>query len=633
MKASNLRGIAVLLFMALTLGLFTLLPLTVTAEAPEISGDASRLTVDKSTYIEGEPIMVAGVGTGADWVGIYREGAPHSIRWFYVDTAKGGPGSGVAVNIRQVPDVNAGEPVTLPVGTYVIRLMPDDSSDLSRVISWTTITIVANPEAEKEVPPPASASYTLTGEMAGFATGTVSVTMADGETKDRSIVMYWADDNGKLKGYTSLAKFKVTGKTTEYTFGQNVIIPAGATKLLVYALNDSTGVLSASCVTVELPDGAAHKPLDPPLDELWIMSDIHITTDQNHVHNKNFAQMLKDVQAVSKDALGIFVVGDMADTGKEVEYQNMTALYSAAGQLPPLFLAIGNHDLSALPFDQANALFLKYATLPDGSHPTDTSYDFWLGGYHFIFLGTDVAAGLHSSFNRDTMTWLKEKLDENRDPNRPAFVFLHQSLSDTVSGSLPGEGWSGVDNEGMLRNVLKKYPEVMFFNGHSHWTMDSVGNMYEGTSKLPCRIFNCASVAYLWSGYNVVTGEHLDGSQGYLVKLYDGKLYVLGRDFARGEWIPSAQYCIVLKEEETETEPVTEATTDPVDPPEDNTVEEVPTTAQSETDPTEPNESTAGAQDTTPAAESGCGAVISLASLSCLALLGFGITFFRKKEQ
>ena len=564
MKQNVLKLIVLSLFLPLVLTMLMISTITVSAVSPVINGDSSRLTVDQDHYAVGEPIMVSGIGSGTDWLGIYREGASHSVRWVYVDAAKGGPGSGKEINIRTVPDVNAGEPVDIPAGTYIIRLMPNDSSNIVEAIAWATITVGDATPPDTGASTPLSAVYELDNDTDGFATGTVTVQMPAGESNNRSIVMYWANEEGKLDGYTALPRFKVKGETTSYTFGANVIIPQGATKLMVYAMNDVSGKISDEAFTISLPVGAAHGGFADSLGEFFVMSDIHITLNQAHTHNKNFGKMLKDVQTLNKDAMGIFVVGDMADTGREQEYINMTELYNAAGKVPPLFLAIGNHDLSSLPFEQANELFLKYATLPDGTHPTDTSYDFWLNGYHFIFLGTDTAAGLHSNFSRETMTWLKEKIEENRDPTRPVFLFLHQSLSNTVSGSLPGEGWSGVDNENLLRNALRNYPEAMFFNGHSHWTMDSAGNMFEGDKKLPCRAFNCASVAYLWSGYNVVTGEHLDGSQGYMVKLCDGKLYVLGRDFAKGEWIPAAQYCIVLKEiTEPETEAPTEAPTEP----------------------------------------------------------------------
>lgn len=628
MRAHTVKRCSLCLALLLAVSLFTVLTLTVSADAPEIHGDASRLTVDKASYAVGEPIMVSGIGSGTDWLGIYRVDAPHSIRWTYVDTARGGPGSGVSVNMRTVPDVNGGEPLDIPAGTYIIRLMANDSSNFADCIAWTTITVGEGTIPDTGVSTPVSAGYRAENDTDGYATGTVTVKMPMSETQNRSIVMYWANADGKLAGYTALGRFKVTGETTEFTFGQNVLIPEGATRLLVYAMNDGTGEVSPSCAAIDLPKNAAHQmPTEKSLGELFIMSDIHITLNTAHTHNQNFAHMLSDVASLNKDALGIFVVGDMADTGNEQEYKNMVELYTAAGDVPPIFLAVGNHDLSSLPFDQANALFLKYATLPDGSHPTDTSYDFWLGGYHFIFLGTDHAAGVHSSFERATMTWLEEKINENRDPARPVFLFLHQSLSNTVSGSLPGEGWSGVNNENMLRKALEDYPEVMLFNGHSHWTMDSVGNMFEGDEKLPCRIFNCASVAYLWSGYRIVSGEHLNGSQGYMVKLYDGKLYVLGRDFAKGEWISSAQYCIELVDSpEPPADGETTAESQPVDTPAET---DTPTDAPTEThEPADtPNDtvspdrtpSDSGESNTSPDAKTGCGAALSL-SVLCLLL-------------
>ena len=615
MKQCVLKSVVYVILVALVLTLGWSLPIFGSVDAPEIQGDAMRLTVNKVHYAVGEPIMVSGVGSGTDWLGIYRVEAGHSIRWTYVDTARGGPGSGIEVNMRTVPDVNNGEPLDIPEGTYIIRLMANDSSNFSDCIAWTTITVGGDaPDVGASIP--ISATYTLDNDTDGFAAGKVTVKMPSDETTNRSIIMYWANEAGKLEGYTALAKYKVTGESTTFTFGQNVIIPAGATRLWVYTMNDVTGKTSEEPVIIELPTGAAHSGFETSINELFIMSDIHITLDCEHTHNKNFANMLKDVQSLNAEAMGIFIVGDTADSGNEQEYRNMVELHANAGKVPPVYLAIGNHDLSSLPFDQANEMFLKYATLPDGSHPTDTSYDFWLGGYHFIFLGTDTAAGLHASFTRDTMNWLKEMIEENRDPARPVFLFLHQSLSNTVSGSLPGEGWSGVDNENMLRNVLEKYPEVMFFNGHSHWTMDSLGNMFDGSDDLSCRIFNCASVAYLWSGYNITAGEHLNGSQGYMVKLCDGKLYVLGRDFARGEWIPSAQYCIVLTET---TEPETEETTEDTFETLEETTESVTDAPRTETEVlTDTDIATADTvndSDSETEMNNGCGSMLGISML------------------
>ena len=407
--------------------------------------------------------------------------------------------------------------------------------------------VQAEPDVVEATRPAFSAIYSRSGCPNGYATGTVKVTLdlPAEEAAERRIIMYWANEAGKLEGYTPLPLLKVQGEETTYTFGRNVLIPEGATKLLVYTA-DVEGNLSEESVTLELPEGSSHGGFESSDAELWVLSDIHLTEDQNHTHNRNFVSMLQNVKEVSPAALGIYVVGDMSNSGQETEYQNMVALHAEAGEVPPLFLTMGNHDFYNNSFEEGRAKFLRYATLPDGTHPETTTYDFWLGGYHFISLSTDEPDGLDAIFHQSTMDWLREKLDEDRNTARPTFLFLHQSLYNTVSGSLPGENWHGVKNDQMLRDVLADYPEVMFFNGHSHWTMDSVSNMYEGTPELPCRIFNCASGGYLWTGINAVTGDHLDGSQGYLVKICGNTLYVLGRDFCNGKWVSAAQYRIEL---------------------------------------------------------------------------------------
>ncbi len=422
---------------------------------------------------------------------------------------------------------------------------------LERRLAETTLPEDLLNETELTVAdrPHLSATYTQAGSPDGYAAGTVTVTvnMSDEEAAERRIIMYWGNEEGKLEGYTHLPLLKIQGEVTTYTFGRHVLIPEGATTLMVYTA-DTEGNLSEECVVLDLPEGAAHKGFEASDAEMWVMSDIHLTLDQEHTHNRNFASMLENVKAVSPKALGLFIVGDMANSGQEGEYQNMVALHETAGEVPPLFLTLGNHDFYNNSFEEGRAKFLRYAKLPDGTHPETPTYDYWLGGYHFISLSTDEPDGLDAIFHQSTMDWLREKLEENRDPARPAFIFLHQSLYNTVSGSLPGERWHGVQNDQMLRDVLADFPEAVFFNGHSHWTMDSPGNMFEETPELPCSIFNCASVGYLWTGINVVTGENLDGSQGYLVKICGSTLYVLGRDFCTGEWVSAAQYRVDLKE-------------------------------------------------------------------------------------
>ena len=528
-----------------------------TTDPVTVSNSTHSLSVNKTKFAAGEAIMITATGTGSkDWIGIAVRGTREAtVRWVYISDA----GNGVPYDIRTAPNVggNLGELANLPDGLYTVYLVENDQYLKNDFTFGINISIGAVEDTENgavqsnketggestSVTSPESATYEITAPK-GYAGGTVTVTMPSDNLTNHGIVMFWANENGILEGYTPHAKFKVTGKQTTFTIINSTVIPENATKLLVYSQINGSSVLSEEFVTIDLPQNSGMSILGTPITSFMVISDVHI--GRNETSAINFKKMLNDATKQRPNGTAIYIVGDMADSGYESQFADMMSLYfevltenGKEASSYPLYMAIGNHD-----YPSANGAFLQYATLPDGTHPTDTSYDFWLNGYHYIFLGSDNPSGLYSYLNDDTLAWLDGKLSENRDSSRPTFIFLHQSLYNTVSGSLPGEGWNGVSNDDALRAVLANYPEAIMFNGHSHWTMDSKGNMYEATEELPINIFNCASVSYLWSGYNYVGGENLEGSQGYYVEIYEDRILVKGRDFISNKWISSAQYCI-----------------------------------------------------------------------------------------
>jgi hypothetical protein len=199
-------------------------------------------------------------------------------------------------------------------------------------------------------------------------------------------------------------------------------------------------------------------------------------------------------------------------------------------------------------------------------------YSIEKNGSHFIFLGGE-AKGLNAELGTEQLTWLENQLKEisAKSPEGPIYLFLHQSLKNTVSGSLPGQGWDGVNQDTKLRNLLNKYPQAIMFSGHSHWELDSNQPMYDGKDS-GATFFNTASVGYLWT--DAQTGK--EGSQGYYVEVYQDKLLVRGRDFVTGEWVTGAQFIVDLSEkiasapEETETSENPAETTKPGDGEENN---------------------------------------------------------------
>ena len=169
-----------------------------------------------------------------------------------------------------------------------------------------------------------------------------------------------------------------------------------------------------------------------------------------------------------------------------------------------------------------------------------------------MFLGNDnLVDELYTTLNQATIEWLDKTLEKDHEAGKPVFLFCHQSLYDTVAGSLEGQGWNGVANEAPLREVLKKHPDVILFNGHSHWILDSERTMYLKSDTLPT-IFNTSSAGYLWTSYDVIEGVTKEGSEGYYIRVYEDFVEVLGRDFANGKWVSSAQFVVPYEKEKTD---------------------------------------------------------------------------------
>ncbi len=414
------------------------------------------------------------------------------------------------------------------------------------LLSMLSAALPVSAANDEQTMPPLSVAYTIDNPADGLAEGTVTVTLPKDHGAD-DIYLYWGDDDGRLAGYGALAPFKVAGTETTHRMTNNTVIPEGATRLLAYSYSDTTG-MSETYAETALPIGCNFSDPGEPIAKLQVVSDTHVQA-LNSLYTQHFKGMLEDIAITAPDSLGVFVVGDTVDNGFTSQYEKFMEVYNSVEGAPPIFMGIGNHETwgDAKTYDALVELFTSYATLPDGTHPESINYDFWLNGYHFIFLGNDEFSST-AYFYEDTLNWLDETLAENRDITRPTFVFLHQSISNTVAGGLAGQGWSGVGTESALRAVLQKYPEVMFWNGHSHWVLNSYGTMYERDVNLPTA-FNTAAVAYLSTSYDRIGSEDVRGSEGYYVEIYEDKVLVRGRDFENNQWLPSAYFFVDYRED------------------------------------------------------------------------------------
>ena len=572
-------------------------------KSSEIYIDILGATVEKTEFKYGEPIMVTGYGSGKDWIGIsqYDAGTESgywsngSIRWRYIthiggNAATDGFGSGVAFDIREAKlTAAAASRGDLPVGEYVIFVGLDDCYAVD-VSPYTEIRITITAEKPDA---PTAVKYELDDDRTGLAGGKLTVTFAESAMemykKPTRVELYWGDENGNaLAGYGKIGDRKITGAVTEIGLTDSMVIPAGAKKLMVRAYNGAGYATEA--VAAEVPEHS-YRATGDKVTSFQIVSDVHISERDGakDLHDSHAAKMFADIKSIDPDTVGIFVAGDIADTGSAAEFERFFALWQASGLAGKPYIGIGNHEMYKPyhTYDQANyaelsGQFIAYKnSMLETAEQTSTSYYYVnRGGQHFIFLATEYC-GTHAYLSDAQLTWLEDKLQEVASDGAPVFILLHQGLYNSVAGTLGNaegtvkQGWDGViagdanmqawrelagnnlsdhgkmkgQYEQPLRDILKQYPSAMMFSGHSHWIMESMGNIHEATAAQPNYMFNTASVAYLWTDHDQINGGEgtAEGSQGYYVTVYENCIEFRGRDFVNGEWIPSAYYRVWLE--------------------------------------------------------------------------------------
>jgi len=563
-------------------------------------------TLEKTEFKYGEPITVTAYGSEKDWIGISPVDATtdsglwsnKAVRWRYIayetsNTGTTGLGSGVSFDIREAYLASGCDAYAdLPAGDYILFVSPSAVQQVTGGIptcNYIPITITAQ---KPDVP--TALTYELDDPRTGLAGGVLTVTFAEAsmETykKPTRVELYWADADGSaLAGYNMIGTRKITGTVTEIALADSMVIPVEAKKLMVRALN---GAGYSEAVAAILPSTRSYRTTGERITSFQIVSDMHVLESETAQNNAHAAAMFADILANDPSSVGIFVAGDAADHGQVAEYERLLALWEASGLSTKLYLGVGNHemckDTSSHGYNDSYAdssnRFIEYAnkSLEEAEKTEKPYYYINRGGQHFVFLATEYC-GTHAYLSDAQLAWLDATLGQIAADGAPVFILLHQPLYNTVAGGLANadgslrQGWHGViagdenfakwvalteendvstsnhtlmydQYEQPFRDILAKYPSAMMFSGHSHWILESVGNIFEGSDTLPNYLFNTSSVATPWTDGDELNAGYSAGeaSQGYYVTVYENCIEFRGRDFLNGTWIPNAYYRIWL---------------------------------------------------------------------------------------
>ena len=212
-----------------------------------------------------------------------------------------------------------------------------------------------------------------------------------------------------------------------------------------------------------------------PVMRFVVTSDSHITTigDFQSTRLEKMIKMgykiaEKDQEYNKLDA--VLIAGDITDMGTKIAFGSIKAATRPVLKGDTQFLATvsTSHD--------DRSLGKESLELYEEIMGQETDFHRIINGFHFIGISASKIDGEHySEYQRD---WLIEQLDTASadDPSKPIFVIQHEHISNTVYGSSDFEGW------GMpyFADILKNYPQVVDFSGHSHYPINDARSIWQG---------------------------------------------------------------------------------------------------------------------------------------------------------
>lgn len=241
------------------------------------------------------------------------------------------------------------------------------------------------------------------------------------------------------------------------------------------------------------------------------------------IHIQNLKKTLNVLKNHNVDM--ILFAGDIGDLGTRFAFQTyVDAIDDVFGDDKPIVQTImGNHDYwNKNGFTAIN--HIKAFEDITGQSPW-THYV--VNGYHFI--GASPNYGSMSSGYKITAKWLDKELEKasTDSDGKPIFVMTHNQPKNTSYGS---EDWG----DKSLNAVLSKYPNVVNFSGHVHYSLLDERSIWQGEYT----VINTQSLSYteLEQGKdNGTIPPNADATpMGYILEFSDKSIDIHRMNFVDG---------------------------------------------------------------------------------------------------
>lgn len=217
-----------------------------------------------------------------------------------------------------------------------------------------------------------------------------------------------------------------------------------------------------------------------------VISDSQLPPTQERLDESDlYLQNLKKALTVirNNDVDMILYAGDIGDLGTRFAFQTYAdAIDAVFGKDKPIIQTImGNHDY----WNKSVFTAINHRKAFENIIGQSPWTHYVVNGYHFIGVSPD--SGSMTAGYAIASKWLDEELQKAQaDSNgKPIFVMTHNQPLNTSYGS---EDWG----DKTLNAVLEKYPNVINFSGHVHYSLLDERSVWQGAYT----VINTQSLSY-----------------------------------------------------------------------------------------------------------------------------------------
>lgn len=253
------------------------------------------------------------------------------------------------------------------------------------------------------------------------------------------------------------------------------------------------------------------------------VSDVHVLGES--ITEFRFENLFKDLSNSKEKFDAVVMAGDLTEMGFNCEYETFFKVLDKQTVTKNLIIATGNHDVRYAYKKNKPIIMNKVEEYLGIDTKGESFYSYDINGYTFIVMGSEKQVFERAYISDRQLAFVDSELKRATAQGRPAFVICHQPLKETHG--LP-EVWKTGDlgdQSQDVRDILVKYKNVFYINGHLH------DGMYKrSVEKLADGVYSINLPTY---GKTNDFGVK-DRGIGYYIEVYDNQVIFTGRNFLKG---------------------------------------------------------------------------------------------------